>query len=450
MTITEKILSGIKQAITEGGTVTIDLKEASAITGSGSGVGGRVVFDEAFAALRYANPFRLGARIIPAPGSDMQFVAKTGNATYQTNPWGYPVQNNTGTPNTDTSIWQLPVRVVTAQLPIRSAVMSDVNGLEATIVNDLMLEFAQVEGQSMATNDDQSSSTTDATGATSGLRGLDMYTSASTSAYGTSGTAITNGIHTISTVATTAATTYNNIVSMANALPAQYWSLPGTAWHMTPDMIQALRQLKDSQGLPLFLEIGDADGAAEGEIARPHHEDRLGVGRVDHVGPALRQRAVQLVGVREVEVAGDEQVAGRPDGLTGVGVAGDRVEVAGGAVAEVPEEEFAAEVEMTLHRFREFGDDDPFAHLVGVGLDLAGEDLGQALGADLTVTEEEGLAVLGADLDAADAGAVLAAVVLLLHQQEQLVEAVQRGAVLLLVPFQVLGQTDKGNAAFVP
>ena len=39
MTITEKILSGIKQAITEGGKVNIDLKEASAITGSGSGVG---------------------------------------------------------------------------------------------------------------------------------------------------------------------------------------------------------------------------------------------------------------------------------------------------------------------------------------------------------------------------------------------------------------------------
>ena len=52
MTITEKILAGIKQAITEGGTVNIDLKEASAITGSGSGVGGRAVFDDAFAALR--------------------------------------------------------------------------------------------------------------------------------------------------------------------------------------------------------------------------------------------------------------------------------------------------------------------------------------------------------------------------------------------------------------
>jgi HK97 family phage major capsid protein len=267
MTITEKILSGIKQAITEGGTVTIDLKEASAITGSGSGVGGRAVFDDAFAALRYANPFRMGSRVIPVSGSDAQFVAKTGNATNQTNPWGYPVQNNVGTPNTNTSIWQLPVRVVTAQLPIRSAVMSDVNGLEATIVEDLALEFAQVEGASMAINSDQAGSTTTSTGATSGLRGLDMYVSASASAYGTSGTAITNGIHSIATVAQTGGgVVYNNIVDVVNAFPSQYWAMPGNAWHISPAMIDSLRSLKDSQGLPLFLEIGDEDGAAVGRM----------------------------------------------------------------------------------------------------------------------------------------------------------------------------------------
>ena len=267
MTITEKILAGIKQAITEGGTVNIDLKEASAITGSGSGVGGRAVFDDAFATLRYANPFRMGSRIVPVAGSDMQFVAKTGNATNQTNPWGYPVQNNVGSPDTNTAIWQLPVRAVTARLPIRSAVMSDVNGLEASIVEDLALEFAQVEGASMAINSDQAGSTTTTTGATSGLRGLDMYVSASASAYGTSGTAITNGIHSIATVAQTGGgVVYNNIVDIVNAFPSQYWSLPGNAWHIRPSMIDSLRSLKDSQGLPLFLEVGDEDGAAVGRM----------------------------------------------------------------------------------------------------------------------------------------------------------------------------------------
>ena len=267
MTITEKILNGIKQAITEGGKVNIDLREASAITGSGSGVGGNVIFDDAFAALRQANPLRQGSRQIAVNGSDAQFVAKTGNAANSTNPWGYTFTPNSGSPNVDTSIWQLPVRVLVAQLPIRTAVLSDVNNLDATLVEDLALEFAQLEGQSMVLNSDQAGSTTTSTGATNGLRGLDSYTSASASAFGTSGTAITNGIHSIATVSNGGvAVTYNKMTNMANALPAQYWSLPTTAWHMTPTMIQTLRQLKDSQGLPLFLEIGDSDGAAVGRV----------------------------------------------------------------------------------------------------------------------------------------------------------------------------------------
>lgn len=267
MTITEKILNGIKQAITEGGKVNIDLREASAITGSGSGVGGNVIFDDAFAALRQANPLRQGSRQIVVNGSDAQFVAKTGNAANSTNPWGYTFTPNSGSPNVNTSIWQLPVRVLVAQLPIRTAVLSDVNNLDATLVEDLALEFAQLEGQSMVVNIDQAGSTTTSTGATNGLRGLDGYTSGATSAFGTSGTAITNGLHTIATVSNGGvAVTYNKMTNMANALPAQYWSLPTTAWHMTPTMIQTLRQLKDTQGLPLFLEIGDADGAAVGRV----------------------------------------------------------------------------------------------------------------------------------------------------------------------------------------
>lgn len=267
MSITEKILDGIKKAITEGGKVNIDLREASAITGSGSGVGGNVVFDDAFAALRQANPLRQGSRQIAVNGSDAQFVAKTGNAANSTNPWGYTFTPNSGSPNVDTSIWQLPVRVLVAQLPIRTAVLSDVNGLDATLVEDLALEFAQLEGQSMVTNDDQSGSTTTSTGATDGLRGLDSYVSGATSAFGSSGTAITDGIHTIATVSLGGvAVTYNKMTNMANALPAQYWSLESTAWHISPAMIQTLRQLKDSQGLPLFLEIGDADGAAVGRV----------------------------------------------------------------------------------------------------------------------------------------------------------------------------------------
>ncbi len=263
MTITEKLEHTIKT----GEKVTINLLEASALTGSGSGVGGRNKYDEAFAALRYANPFRQGARIIPAPGnSDVTFVAKTGNSTNATNPWGYTFTANNGSPNTSTVIWQLPVRCVITSLPIRTAALDDINALEETLIRDMALEFSSLEAASMAINDDQSGSSTTTTGGTSGLRGLDSYGSDTASAYGSSGTAITDGVHDIATVNKGATLEYSDIVGMANAFPGQYWSLPGTAWHIKPSMIQSLRDMTDNQGLPIFLEVGDEDGAAVGRI----------------------------------------------------------------------------------------------------------------------------------------------------------------------------------------
>ena len=64
MSANQRILDGIKKAINEGGRVTIDLREASTITGSGLDIGGRTYFDDAFTALRLANPFRMGSRNI--------------------------------------------------------------------------------------------------------------------------------------------------------------------------------------------------------------------------------------------------------------------------------------------------------------------------------------------------------------------------------------------------
>lgn len=267
MSANQKILDGIKQALTEGGKVTIDLREASTLTGSGDGIGGRTYFDDAFSTLRYANPFRMGSRNIKtANSSAIQFVAKTGNAT-SANPWNPNATPDSGSPDTATAYWVMPTRIINAQLPIRIAAMDDINGLKEALLTDLTLEFSQQEGASMATNNDQSGSTTTTTGGTYGLRGLDTYLSGS-AAYGTSGTAITNGIHTLVTTSLGGVTpTYNKITNIANSLPAQYWALPTTAWHMTPTMIQTLRQLKDNQGLPLFLELGEpGEGGAVGSI----------------------------------------------------------------------------------------------------------------------------------------------------------------------------------------
>jgi HK97 family phage major capsid protein len=265
MNTTEKILDGIKQTLETGKKITIDLSEASNLTGSGDGVGGRTYFDDAFAALRYANPFRMGARQIKASGSSVQFVAKTGNAANSTNPWLYAVTPNSGSPNIATTIWQLPTRVITAQLPIRNAAMDDINYLNETLVEDLMLEFSQLEATSMAQNNDQSGSTTASTGGTSGLRGLvTVYANSTTTpAYGSSGTAITNGIHTIkSVVHSDTAPDYDMLADIANALPSQYWSSPTTAWHIHPTLIQTLRKLRTSGSSNGLLETGDDDGGA--------------------------------------------------------------------------------------------------------------------------------------------------------------------------------------------
>ena len=260
-TITEKILDGIKQTLETGEKVNIDLREAASLGGSGDGQGGRTYFDDAFAELRYANPFRMGARQIKVAGSSAQFVAKTGNAANQTNPWGYTFTPNTGTPGTNTTIWQIPTRVITAQLPIRTAAMSDINYLNETIVEDLMLEFSAIEAASMARNDDQAGTTTTSTGGTDGLRGISIYPTSTTAAYGSSGTAITNGLHTLASIShSSTVPDFNMVVDMVNALPGQYWSLLGTAWHIHPTLISSIRKLKNTAGLPLFQETGGTEG----------------------------------------------------------------------------------------------------------------------------------------------------------------------------------------------
>jgi HK97 family phage major capsid protein len=269
---TEQIFNGIKEALIDGKSMVkvsekAQLNEASALTGSGLNVGGKIYFDDAFAALRYANPFRQACRQVIGSGSMAQFVAKTGNATSSTNPFGYTVSANSGSPNIATSFWQLPMRVISAQLPVRSAVLSDINNLDESIVSDLMLEFSSIEASSMALNNDQSGSTTTTLGGTDGLRGFVNYsTSTSAAAFGTSGTAITNGLHTILKQTFTAASiTYDNIVDAVSLLPAQYWALPDVAWHLHPALIGQLRKLKGSTGgAPMFVEVGDDDGAAVG------------------------------------------------------------------------------------------------------------------------------------------------------------------------------------------
>ena len=259
------ILETLKKALVDG-EATVNLKEASALTGSGLDAGGRVIYDDAFAPLRQANPLRQVARQITTIGSAEAFVVKTGNSADTTNPWGYPINTNEGSPNQQTAFWQLPVRAINAVLPVRTAVLSDINYLEETLVMDLALEFSQIEAQSMMFNNDQAGSTTTAYGATSGLRGLNSYAgSTSAASFGTNGSAITNGLHTMLQVAQTSntAVSYDDLANLMGALPPQYLYQESTAWMMHPSTINAVRKLKGSTGgAPMFVEVGDDDGGS--------------------------------------------------------------------------------------------------------------------------------------------------------------------------------------------
>lgn len=242
------------------------LNEASLLTAGGDGKGGRTAYDPVFVALRLYNPLRGISRTVATDGSSYQFRVKTGNAGAQ---WGYGIQNN-GTPTTEnTSIWQIVLKDINVQFPIRTAALDDIDGLEANVVDDMLAEFASAEAASMIQNSDQSGTGTSVTtGGADGLRGLDQYGGAnatytggttSTAAFGSSGTGSTSGLHSLATYdqlttngfATANNVTYQDCVNMLYALPQQYWT-PSAKWMINPVMLSAIRGLKDNNGTPIF------------------------------------------------------------------------------------------------------------------------------------------------------------------------------------------------------
>jgi HK97 family phage major capsid protein len=243
------------------------LKEASALTAGGDGKGGRTAYDPVFAALRLANPLRGVSRTVATDGSSYQFRVKTGNAGAQ---WGYAIQNN-GTPTTEnTSIWQVVLKDINVQFPIRTAALDDIDGLEANVVDDMLAEFAQNEALSMIVNNDQSGDGTSvATGGADGLRGLDQYGGAnsvyaggttSTAAFGSSGTGSSSGLHSLATydqITTNGNTvgaaniTYKDVVNFIYALPQQYWT-ESAKFVVSPVLLAQIRGLVDDNDTPVF------------------------------------------------------------------------------------------------------------------------------------------------------------------------------------------------------
>lgn len=246
------------------------LQEASALTAGGNNQGGRTGYDPTFVALRLANPMRGVSRTVATDGSSYQFRVKTGNAGAA---WGYSIQNNGSTTTEDTSIWQLVLQDLNVQFPIRTAALDDIDGLEANVVDDMLVEFSQQEALSMIQNNDQAAqSGTNPYGGTNGLRGLDQYAGAnatytggttSTAAFGSSGTGSTTGLHSLATydqltsnVNTVGANAiqYKDVINLIYALPQQYWT-PNAKFMVNPILAQAIRGLQDTNGRPIFNSV---------------------------------------------------------------------------------------------------------------------------------------------------------------------------------------------------
>ena len=257
------------------------IKEASALTGSGYDVGGRTAYDPVFAAKRLGNPMMDLSRIVATDGSAYQFRVKTGNAGAQ---WGYTVQNNGASTTEATSIWQVILKDLNAQFPIRTAALDDIDGLEPNVVDDMLMEFQQAMATSMVQNNDQSGTGTSVTtGGADGLRGLDQYGGAnatytggtvSTAAFGSSGTATTNGLHSLATYdqLTTNANTvgannivYKDVVNFIYSLPQQYWT-PTARFMINPILLQGIRGLVDDQKRPVYIDGLARDDGIVGKL----------------------------------------------------------------------------------------------------------------------------------------------------------------------------------------
>ena len=178
-------------------------------------------------------------------------------------------------------------------------------------------------------------------------------------------------------------------------------------------------------------------------------QDGLRVRAEDGMLAAFNHALVEFRRVGHVEVAQHHQRARGPVGAAQVGMAGAFVKEAGGAVAQMPHQDFTAVVEVVLDVFRIFQVDLAAADFLVELFDLAVEDGGKGVLAGVPGAEQVGLPQRHIELHTADARAVLAAVVLLFHQDEQLVECPEGTAVFVLKIRERLKQANGGYAALV-
>ena len=178
-------------------------------------------------------------------------------------------------------------------------------------------------------------------------------------------------------------------------------------------------------------------------------QNRLRVRAEHRVDSALDERLLELLGIGDVEVADKHQVAGGPCALAGERMAGVFVVRSARSVAQMADEQLGGVIEIALYGLGKFGVDYPRPDFFIINFELVGEDFGEPVGICVALAEYVIFARGNPYLDRPYSGAVLPPVVLLFHEQKELVEAVQWGSVLFLIVFQGFQEPDYGNAAFV-
>ena len=185
------------------------------------------------------------------------------------------------------------------------------------------------------------------------------------------------------------------------------------------------------------------------EVVADFLKHRLGVGAEHRMLAALDQLLIEFGGVGHVEIPHDHEGARRPVAAAQVGVAGAFVELAARPVSKVPHQDLAAEIEDVLDAVGVVFVEDAFAVHLEERLHFLAENLRERVRLNAAAAVDVGFSEWHIELHAADAGAVLAAVVLLFHEQEQLVHAPQAGAVAVVVIRQWFPQAHRRDAAFV-
>ncbi len=170
------------------------------------------------------------------------------------------------------------------------------------------------------------------------------------------------------------------------------------------------------------------------------------------VGIATRMLATLHHLVEDFINIGEVEVAAHAEALVAEVVAADermhevQSGTSGGAIAQVTHVDFAGVGDVHLCKFR-------IAQLLGsIFLKLVvggGEDFADCIAALGTFAEEEFGTRVRLHLQCCKSGTFLTTVVLLLHQQIELVKTVHPGSVLFLIVLQWLEQTNQRNATFV-